>query len=154
MRRYLKEFLSDRRVFEVNRALWWFILNGKILTFRPQKSGRAYEKIWNTVLDESPLKTITRGQSEKLREALKERPEIVIDWAMAHGLPAVNAASMLKEQGCDRNLFVRLSGVQCGDHGNGQDKRSEAGRPCAGSPNWQRRPISISLPILRHWQKA
>ena len=109
MRRYLKEFLSDRRVIEVNRALWWFILNGIILTFRPQKSGRAYEKIWNTVLDESPLKTITRGQSEKLREALKERPEIVIDWAMRYGLPAVTARiDALKEQGCDRILFVPL----------------------------------------------
>src|SRR4249919_2585192 len=70
MRRYLKEFLSDRRVIEVYPALWWVILNGIILTFRPQKSGRAYEKIWNKALNESPLKTITRGQSEKLQKML------------------------------------------------------------------------------------
>ena len=56
MRRYLKEFLSDRRVIEVNRALWWLILNGIILTFRPQKSGKAYEKIWNRARNESPYR--------------------------------------------------------------------------------------------------
>ncbi|MEQ1523048.1 MAG: ferrochelatase, partial [Aestuariivirga sp.] len=89
MRRYLKEFLSDPRVIEVNRVLWWFILNGVILTFRPQKSGHAYEKIWNKALNESPLKTITRGQSEKLQEALKDRSEIIVDWAMRYGLPPV-----------------------------------------------------------------
>ena len=109
MRRYLKEFLSDRRVIEVNRALWWVILNGIILTFRPQKSGQAYEKIWNRVLNESPLKTITRGQSEKLQEALKDRQEIIVDWAMRYGLPPVAARiDALKEQGCDRILFVPL----------------------------------------------
>ncbi len=109
MRRYLKEFLSDPRVIETNRVLWWFILNGIILTFRPQKSGKAYEKIWNKALNESPLKTITRGQSEKLREALKDRPEIIVDWAMRYGQPPVAARiEALKEQGCDRILFVPL----------------------------------------------
>lgn len=66
MRRYLKEFLSDRRVIETNRALWWFILNAFILTRRPQAKGRDYDKIWNRERDESPLKTITRAQAEKL----------------------------------------------------------------------------------------
>jgi protoporphyrin/coproporphyrin ferrochelatase len=109
MRRYLKEFLSDPRVIEVNRVLWWFILNGVILTFRPQKSGKAYEKIWNKALNESPLKTITRGQCEKLREALKDRPEIIVDWAMRYGLPPVaRRMEALKAQGCDRILLVPL----------------------------------------------
>ncbi len=109
MRRYLKEFLWDRRVIEVNRALWWLILNGIILTFRPQKSGRAYEKIWNKTLNESPLKTITRGQSEKLQDGFKDRPEIIIDWAMRYGLPSVAARiDALREQGCDRILFFPL----------------------------------------------
>jgi ferrochelatase len=109
MRRYLKEFLSDPRVIETNRVLWWFILNGVILTFRPQKSGKAYEKIWNKALNESPLKTITRGQSEKLREALKDRPEIIVDWAMRYGQPPVaTRIEALKAQGCDRILFVPL----------------------------------------------
>ena len=57
MRSYLKEFLSDRRVIEVNPILWWAILNGGILSIRPKKSGHAYEKIWNRALNESPLKT-------------------------------------------------------------------------------------------------
>lgn len=109
MRRYLKEFLSDRRVIEVNPVLWWFILNGIILTFRPQKSGKAYEKIWNKSLNESPLKTITRGQSEKLQEALKDRAEIIVDWAMRYGLPSVAARmEVLKTQGCDRILLFPL----------------------------------------------
>jgi ferrochelatase len=109
MRRYLKEFLSDPRVIEVNRVLWWLILNGVILTFRPQKSGKAYEKIWNKKLNESPLKTITRGQSEKLRKALKDRPEIIVDWAMRYGQPPVaSRLEALKEQGCDRILLVPL----------------------------------------------
>ncbi len=109
MRRYLKEFLSDRRVIETNPALWWVILNGIILTFRPQKSGRAYEKIWNKALNESPLKTITRGQSEMLQEALRNQPEIIVDWAMRYGLPPVaTRIDALKEQGCDRILLFPL----------------------------------------------
>jgi protoporphyrin/coproporphyrin ferrochelatase len=109
MRRYLKEFLSDRRVIETNPALWWVILNGIILTFRPQKSGKAYEKIWNKALNESPLKTITRGQSEMLQEALRDRPEIIVDWAMRYGLPPVaTRIDALKEQGCDRILLFPL----------------------------------------------
>ena len=109
MRRYLKEFLSDRRVIETNPALWWVILNGIILTFRPQKSGKAYEKIWNKTLNESPLKTVTRGQSEMLQEALRDRPEIIVDWAMRYGLPPVaTRIDALKEQGCDRILLFPL----------------------------------------------
>jgi ferrochelatase len=109
MRRYLKEFLSDRRVIEVNPVLWWFILNGVILTFRPQKSGKAYEKIWNKALNESPLKTITRRQSEKLQKALKDRPEVIVDWAMRYGQPPVaTRIEALKAQGCDRILLVPL----------------------------------------------
>ena len=109
MRRYLKEFLSDPRVIEANPVLWWLILNGIILTFRPQKSGKAYEKIWNNALNESPLKTITRGQSEKLQKELKDRPEIIVDWAMRYGQPPVAARiEALKAQGCDRILLVPL----------------------------------------------
>src|SRR6476660_6280275 len=66
MRRYLKEFLSDRRVIETNRILWWLILNLVILTIRPGRKGRDYDKIWNRERDESPLKTITRSQAEQL----------------------------------------------------------------------------------------
>src|SRR5689334_20821378 len=80
MRRYLKEFLSDGRVVETNRFLWWLILNGIILTIRPKRSGHAYEKIWNRERAESPLKTITRAQAEKLAGELKADGPIVVDW--------------------------------------------------------------------------
>ena len=63
MRRYLKEFLSDRRVIETPRVLWWPILNGIILTTRPKKSGAAYDQIWDRERDESPLRTFTRSQA-------------------------------------------------------------------------------------------
>src|SRR6266545_1425395 len=66
MRRYLKEFLSDRRVIEENRIKWWLILNLIILSVRPRRKGRDYDKIWNRELNESPLLTITRSQAEKL----------------------------------------------------------------------------------------
>ena len=109
MRRYLKEFLSDRRVIEVNPVLWWVILNGIILTFRPSKSGKAYEKIWNRGLNESPLKTITRAQTGKLAERLSKLPGVVVDWAMRYGLPATaDRIKALKEAGCDRILLVPL----------------------------------------------
>jgi protoporphyrin/coproporphyrin ferrochelatase len=109
MRRYLKEFLWDRRVIEVNRALWWVILNGIVLSTRPQKSGKAYDKIWNRERNESPLKTITRGQAEKLAERFGGHPGIVVDWAMRYGLPSTpDKLKALKDQGCDRILLVPL----------------------------------------------
>src|ERR1700732_371012 len=78
MRRYLKEFLSDRRVIEENRLKWWLILNLIILTVRPLRKGRDYDRIWNRERNESPLKTITRAQAEKLGAALATRdPRIV-----------------------------------------------------------------------------
>ena len=71
MRRYLKEFLSDRRVIEENRLKWWLVLNLIILTVRPGRKGRDYDKIWNKERNESPLKTITRSQAEKLASTLE-----------------------------------------------------------------------------------
>src|SRR5579864_4277179 len=75
MRRYLKEFLSDPRVIEENRIKWWLILNLIILSVRPRRRGRDYDTIWNRELDESPLKTITRAQAQKL----KSMPEFAGD---------------------------------------------------------------------------
>src|SRR6202011_1693585 len=83
MRRYLKEFLSDRRVIEENRLKWWLILNLIILTVRPRRKGRDYDRIWNREKNESPLKTIARAQAEKLGAARAARDaRIVVDWAM------------------------------------------------------------------------
>ncbi|MDH3739973.1 MAG: ferrochelatase, partial [Hyphomicrobiales bacterium] len=109
MRRYLKEFLSDARVIETNRALWWVILNGIILTTRPKKSGHAYDQIWNRELDESPLKTITRGQSQKLAESFAGNPDIMVDWAMRYGHPSTpDVIGRMKDAGCDRILLCPL----------------------------------------------
>lgn len=108
MRRYLKEFLSDRRVIETNPALWWFILNGIILTIRPGRSGHAYEKIWNRERDESPLKTITRAQSEKLAAALEDE-RLTVRWAMRYGFPPIaEQLDLLNAEGCDRILVFPL----------------------------------------------
>jgi ferrochelatase len=110
MRRYLKEFLSDRRVIEENRVKWWLVLNAIILTVRPGRKGRDYQKIWNRELDESPLRTITRCQAEKLGEALAaEREGILVDWAMRYGNPSIaSRIAALQAQGCSRILLVPL----------------------------------------------
>lgn len=110
VRRYLKEFLSDRRVIEQNRLTWWLILNGIILTFRPGRTGRNYQKVWNRELNESPLRTITRSQAEKLGAMLRSvDPRLVIDWAMRYGNPSIAARlEAMQGQGCDRILLVPL----------------------------------------------
>ena len=108
MRRYLKEFLSDRRVIEEPRWKWWPILNLIILTVRPGRKGRDYDKIWNKERNEGPLKTITRAQASKLGAALASEG-VVVDWAMRYANPAVAPRiAALKEQGCDRILLVPL----------------------------------------------
>ncbi|HET7192815.1 MAG TPA: ferrochelatase [Pseudolabrys sp.] len=110
MRRYLKEFLSDRRVIEENRLKWWLILNFIILTVRPGRKGRDYEKIWNRDRNESPLKTITRSQSDKLDEILdKVDKRIRVDWSMRYGNPSIQSRlEALAAQDCDRILIVPL----------------------------------------------
>jgi protoporphyrin/coproporphyrin ferrochelatase len=109
MRRYLKEFLSDRRVIETNPAVWWVILNTMVLRTRPQASGEAYEAIWNKELDESPLRTITRNQAEKLRTAFGNMQNIVFDWGMRYGNPSLpSRLDALQKQGCERILLVPL----------------------------------------------
>jgi ferrochelatase len=109
MRRYLKEFLSDTRVIETNRVLWWFVLNVIILTTRPKRSGHAYERIWNKALNESPLKTITRSQAEQVKASLAGDPRILVDWAMRYGQPPIaERLQALKSAGCDRVLLFPL----------------------------------------------
>lgn len=109
VRRYLKEFLSDRRVIEMNPVLWWLILNGIVLTTRPSKSGEAYRSIWNEELDESPLRTITRAQAEKVAAKFGHRAEIAVDWAMRYGRPSIaSRIDALTGQGCDRLLVFPL----------------------------------------------
>ncbi len=108
MRRYLKEFLSDPRVVEIPRAIWWPILNLVVLSRRPQRSGAAYARIWNREQNESPLRTITRAQSDKLAAVLGAEG-IVVDWAMRYGQPAIaERLAALKAQGCERVLLAPL----------------------------------------------
>jgi ferrochelatase len=107
MRRYLKEFLSDRRVIEENPLKWWLVLNLIILTVRPARKGRDYDKIWNRKRNESPLKTVTRAQAEKLGRALGKK--IVVDWAMRYGNPSIpSRLAALQKAGCDRILVMPL----------------------------------------------
>ena len=109
VRVYLKEFLSDPRVIEDQGLKWKLILNGVILRIRPRRKARDYLKIWNTENNESPLKTITRAQSEKLAAAIADHDHVVVDWAMRYGNPSIaSKIEALTAQGCDRLLVVPL----------------------------------------------
>lgn len=108
MRRYLKQFLSDRRVIEVPRLIWWPLLNFVILTTRPGRKGKDYASIWNTEKNEGPLKTITRSQAEKLALALDDQ-RVVVDFAMRYANPSTeDRVRALQAQGCERVLLVPL----------------------------------------------
>jgi protoporphyrin/coproporphyrin ferrochelatase len=109
VRVYLKEFLSDPRVIEDQGLLWKLVLNGIILRTRPRTKARDYEKIWNVERDESPLKTITRAQAEKLARGIADHDHVEVDWAMRYGNPSVRAGiETLMARGCDRLLVVPL----------------------------------------------
>lgn len=107
MRRYLEEFLTDRRVIEISRLKWYPVLYGIILNTRPQKKGRDYATIWNRERDESPLRTYTRSQAEKL--SAKLGGEVVVDWAMRYGNPSIaSRLDALQAAGCERILIYPL----------------------------------------------
>src|SRR5688572_8085848 len=109
MWRYLREFLSDPRVIELPRAVWYPILYGIVLTTRPKKSGANYARIWNRERDESPLRTFTRAQAEKLAAALSDLPDVVVEWGMRYGNPSTaSAVQRLKDQGCERIVSLPL----------------------------------------------
>lgn len=109
MWRYLREFLSDPRVIELPRVIWYPILYGAVLTTRPQRSGKNYEKIWNRDRNESPLRTYTRAQSEKLGAALADLPNVVVEWGMRYGSPSTeNALRSLTARGCRRIVMLPL----------------------------------------------
>jgi ferrochelatase len=109
MRRYLKEFLTDRRVIEWSPFYWYPILFGIVLNRRPQKVGKAYETIWNKGLNESYLRTYTRSQAEKMAARLADFPDVVVDWGMRYGQPSIaEKLDALKAKGCDRILLFPL----------------------------------------------
>ena len=109
VRVYLKEFLSDPRVIEDQGLLWKLVLNGIILRTRPRTKARDYLKIWNNEKNESPLKTITHAQSEKLARSIAIHDHVEVDWAMRYGNPSIRAGiEALMARGCDRLLVVPL----------------------------------------------
>ncbi|MBP1847020.1 ferrochelatase [Rhizobium petrolearium] len=109
MRRYLAEFLSDRRVIEWSRLYWYPILYGIVLNKRPQKVGKAYEAIWNKDLNESFLRTYTRNQSDLMSERLTDLPNVVVDWAMRYGKPSIaERIDALKDKGCEKIVLFPL----------------------------------------------
>jgi protoporphyrin/coproporphyrin ferrochelatase len=114
IRRYLQEFLSDRRVIETPRVIWAPILQA-ILLRRPHAKGRDYDAIWNKQRNEGPLKTITRSQGEKLGAALHDLDrEVVVDWAMRYGAPPIaERLKALLAKGCDRILVIPLYPQYC-----------------------------------------
>ncbi len=108
VRVYLREFLSDHRVIENQGLIWQIILNCVVLQIRPARKAKDYLKIWNTEKNESPLKTITRAQAEKLGASLMDS-RVVVDWGMRYGNPSLKSRiDALTENGCGRILVVPL----------------------------------------------
>ena len=105
IRRYLKEFLSDKRVIEVNPIIWQIILNLFILTFRPSKTAKAYKEIWMNNEDMSPLRYYTQKQTLKLKENISSK-NIIVDFAMRYGKPSIKSImTKMQKAGCE-NLIV------------------------------------------------
>jgi protoporphyrin/coproporphyrin ferrochelatase len=105
VRRYLREFLSDRRVIEIPRLVWWPILHGIVLTTRPRKSAHAYQQVWTP--EGSPLAAITKAQAQALQQRLGEG--VQVRWAMRYGNPALGAElKAMKDAGCERILLAPL----------------------------------------------
>ncbi len=108
VRRYLKEFLSDPRVIETPKWLWWPILNLVILTFRPKKAGHAYEMVWDKERNDSPLRVITKDQTAALAERMAG-DGVMVDYAMRYGNPSTQSVlEKMQAAGCQKILLVPL----------------------------------------------
>ena len=108
IRKYLKEFLSDRRVIEINPILWQIILNVFILNLRPSKTAKAYKEIWMEEENISPLLYYTRKQTEKVSNLISNE-NIIVDYAMRYGNPSIKSKIMkLKEIGCENLTILPL----------------------------------------------
>ena len=108
IRKYLKEFLSDNRVIEVNPIVWKIILNLFILTFRPSKTAKAYKEIWMKDKNMSPLRYYTQMQAQKLKKEISNR-EIEIDYAMRYGNPSIKKVlTNLQHRGCENIIILPL----------------------------------------------
>ena len=108
IRKYLKEFLSDRRVIEVNPIIWQIILNLFILTFRPSKTAKAYKEIWMNDINKSPLRFYTEMQSKKLGERI-ENENLIVDFAMRYGNPSIKSKiEKMQKEGCEKLIIFPL----------------------------------------------
>ena len=108
MWKYLREFLSDKRIIELTRLIWFPILYGIILMVRPGKSGKLYKSIWDKKNNESPLKVFTRNVSEKLQKKYK-KDKVEFSFAMNYGLPQIgNELKKLKSNGCEKILIFPM----------------------------------------------
>ena len=108
IRKYLKEFLSDKRVIEVNPIIWQVILNVFILTFRPSKTAKAYKEIWMKDKNISPLLHYTQNQAKMLSSAISEE-NLIIDYAMRYGNPSIRSKiASLHEMGCENLIILPL----------------------------------------------
>ncbi|GMS86350.1 hypothetical protein PENTCL1PPCAC_8525, partial [Pristionchus entomophagus] len=111
MRRYLEQFLLDKRIIEIPRIIWYLVLYLFILPFRPFKKGKCYEAIWNKEKDESSLRTISRNQANYLQKALEDQgnSSVAVNWAFRYGEPSIaDGISQLKKEGCDRLVLFPL----------------------------------------------
>lgn len=110
VRRYLSEFLSDKRVIDYSSWLWQPLLQGIILSRRPFKTAHAYGQVWNKELNESPIRSFTRSQCDKIKEKMSGAyPDLVFEWGMRYGNPSSSAGiEKLLKQGCDKILFFAL----------------------------------------------
>ena len=108
IRKYLREFLSDRRVIEVNPIIWQVILNLFILTFRPSKTAKAYKEIWMKNENMSPLRYYTQRQTLKLRQKISSK-NIIIDFAMRYGNPSIKTVmKKMQKKGCENLIILPL----------------------------------------------
>ena len=108
IRKYLKEFLSDRRVIEINPIIWQLILNLFILTFRPSKTAHAYKQIWRKETNESPLLFFTKKQSDCLNKKIGN-DKVIVDFAMRYGNPSIKSKlKVLKDKGCENIIILPL----------------------------------------------
>jgi ferrochelatase len=107
VRRYLSEFLSDKRVIETNPLIWQPILQGIVLSTRPQKSGANYARIWDKAENDSPLRVITKRQTAKLQQRLGD--EVLVDFAMRYGNPSTaSRLEGMQKAGCQKILLAPL----------------------------------------------
>ncbi|MCK5728816.1 MAG: ferrochelatase [Methylococcales bacterium] len=106
VRRYLKQFLWDKRVVNLPRSLWWLVLHFLVLPFRPRKSAKAYRKIWQP--QGSPLILFTHALAKKL-ETLVDDKKVIVDYAMRYGKPSIKKKlTQFKQSECDEIIIIPL----------------------------------------------